>query len=143
MSQPHQDRGRMIKNLRFVGWLLPLGLFLFVAWYVIAANYNYAAVSGMYVYRSDKETSTLILRSDQSFEQELVHDGKTQNAHGTWRRIGEGGVVFSKNFLKLSGQEVRTDGQADGQVRKRFGLLLSLALNPDPNGPVFYKKIFR
>lgn len=51
--------------------------------------------------------------------------------------------MFSKEFLKVSGQEVRPDGQVDGEVRKRLGLFLSIALNPDPGGPVFRKKLFR
>jgi hypothetical protein len=84
----------------------------------------------------------LVLRQDQSFQQEFVHTGEVEHAQGRWRRIGEGGVVFSKDFLKLSGQQVRADRQADGQVKKNFGLFLSIHFNPDPGGPVFHKKPF-
>jgi hypothetical protein len=52
-------------------------------------------------------------------------------------------VVFSKEFQKLSGQETRPDGQADGEVKKSNGLFISIAFHPDPTGPVFHKKLFR
>jgi hypothetical protein len=131
------------KGARLIGWLLLFGVVAFSIWYIIAADYSYSAVSGTYVYRSDQEASTLILKSDQSFDQELMHDGVATNAHGTWRRIGEGRVVFSKEFLKMPRQDIRPDGQADGEVRKRLGVFLSLALDPASNGPIFRKKMFR
>ena len=123
------------------GLLLMIGVFW--VWYCVAADYSYGAVSGTYTLRLNGETSTLILDKDRTFQQELSRDGKVERAQGNWRRLGEGGVVFSKELLKVSGQEVRPDGQADGEVRKRLGLFLSIAFNPDPGGPVFRKKLFR
>jgi hypothetical protein len=116
---------------------------LFWGWYSVAANYSYGAVSGTYRFRLNGEESTLVLNVNRSFHQELKHDGSVEHAQGTWRRLGEGGVVFSKEFLKVSGQETRPDGQADGEVKKRLGLFLSIAFNPDPGGPVFHKELFR
>jgi hypothetical protein len=121
-----------------------LSIILFWVWYRVAADYGYAAVSGTYVLHGGDETSTLILRPDHIFEQELSRSGKVERAQGSWRRIGEGGIVFSKEFLNVAGQEVRPDGQADGEVKKRcLGLLLSINLNPKPNGPTFHKKLLR
>jgi hypothetical protein len=117
---------------------------LFWVWYSVAADYGYSAVAGTYTLQQSGETSTLVLRSDHSFQQEVTRAGKVDRAQGNWRRIGEGGVVFSKEFLKVGGQEVRPDGEADGQVEKRcLGLLFSITLNPDPGGPTFHKKLFR
>lgn len=113
-------------------------------WYMIAADYGYRAVSGTYTFQNDGESSTLVLRQDQSFQQDLSHDGKVEHSQGTWRRVGEGGVVFSKEFLKVRGQVVRTDGQADGKIEKRFaGFFPSIRFEPQFNGPKFNRRPFR
>ena len=132
-----------MKRLVLVGGVLVLLMVAFIGWYSIAANYDYGVVSGAYSFRHGNDESTLILRRDRSFQQELKHNGKVEQSQGTWRRIGEGGVVFSKEFLKLSGQVTRSDGEADGEVRKSLGLFISIAFTPDPGGPVFRKKLFR
>jgi hypothetical protein len=121
-----------------------LSIIVFWVWYSVAADYGYAAVSGTYTLQRGDETSTLVLRPDHSFQQEISRAGKVERAQGSWRRIGEGGIVFSKEFLRVAGEEVRPDGQADGEVKKRcLGLLLSINLNPSPNGPTFHKKLLR
>jgi hypothetical protein len=131
-----------VKNLtlRLAAGIL-IGVTLLVAWYIVAADYSYGAIAGKYVMRTPGETSTLILRANQTFEQELSRDGKIQRSNGTWRRVGEGGVVFSKEFLTVEGQERRPDGQADGQIRERLGLLPSITFEPQPGGPRFVRKI--
>jgi hypothetical protein len=121
-----------------------LALALLWLWYMVAADYSYEAVSGTYMYHGDGESSTLVLRQDQSFDQQLNRDGKTVHVRGTWRRIGEGGVVLSKDFLKVKGQEIRTDGQADGEIEKRFaGFLPSIRFEPQFSGPKFNRRLLR
>lgn len=120
---------KLTAPVRVAGGLLLL-IVTFWVWYCVAADYSYGAVSGTYIFRLNGETSTLILGNDRSFQQELSRDGKVERTQGSWRRLGEGGVVFSKEFLKVSGQEVRPDGQADGEVKKRLGLFLSIHLKP-------------
>jgi hypothetical protein len=128
---------------RFVKWtgitVAILGLLVFCYW--VVADYGYSAVSGTYILRTNGETSTLLLRKDRSYEQELVHDGKTNHARGNWYRFGEGGIAFSKEFLKMPGQEAKADGEVYGNVRKAYGLFFSIVFNPDPGGPVFHKKL--
>jgi hypothetical protein len=116
---------------------------LLVAWYIVAADYSYGAIAGEYVMRTPQENSALILRANQTFEQELSRAGKIQRSNGTWRQIGEGGVVFSQEFLTVEGQERRPDGQADGQVKKTLGLIPSIIFEPEPDGPRFKRKILR
>lgn len=112
-------------------------------WYMVATDYSYSGVSGTYFFKSDQETSTLVLRGDQSFTQDLSRNGKMEHAQGTWRRVGEGGVVFSREFLKVKGQVVRSDGQADGQIEKRFaGLFPSIRFEPQFSGPRFDRGLF-
>jgi hypothetical protein len=116
---------------------------MFWTWYVTAADYSYGAVSGVYTFAHEGELSTLILKPDHSFHQELRSLGKVEHAQGNWRRIGEGGVVFSKEFLKLSGQETASDGQSFGEVKKSFGLVPSIVLSPDSGGPKLHRTFFR
>jgi len=109
----------------------------------MASDYSYGAIAGTYQYRSDSGTSMLILKKDQIFYQEVNINGKIQRVQGTWRKLGEGRVVFSNQFVRLPEQMVRPDGQADGEIEKRIGLFRSIHLNPDPGGPVFRRQTFR
>jgi hypothetical protein len=133
----------MVSKAARTGLVVALAIVVFWVWYSVAADFSYRAVSGKYTLKVDGETSVLVLNQDQTFQQVLSSHGKTERAEGSWRRVGEGGVVFSKEFLGVSGQERRPDGQTDGEVRKRFGLFASIHLNRDPGGPVFYKQPFR
>jgi hypothetical protein len=116
-----------MKNLARAGGVVAL-LLLCVIWYVIAADYSDRVASGTYHLSQNGETSTLILNSNHGFQQELSKHGRVERATGTWRRIGEGGIAFSKEFLTLSGQEPGADGTAYGEIHKRFGFLVSLIL---------------
>jgi hypothetical protein len=112
---------------------------LFCGWYAIAANYDYEAVAGTYTLKLPDESSTLILKSDRTFKQELTHLGRVEHAAGSWRRLGEGGIAFSKEFLKVSGQEFDAEGTAYGEINKSLGLFFSISLNP--GSPTFHKKL--
>jgi hypothetical protein len=127
--------------------LLALGsvlLLVSLCWvmYGVVADYSYHAVAGVYRAKSDGVIATLRLGEDQSFVQEMVQNGRTQRSQGTWRRIGEGRVVFSKEFIRTKGEDVRSDGEVDGEVQKTLGLFFSIHMNPDPGGPVYYKRPF-
>ena len=132
----------LAKKARLIGGFI-VAMFIIWEWYSVAADYDYDALSGTYTFSASGETSTLILRKDRTFQQELTHAGKVDHAEGRWHRSGEGGIEFTKEFLKVSGQEVTPDGEADGEVKKRFlGLFPSIRFNPRPGGPRFYKKAF-
>lgn len=131
----------MAKAIKVAGVCVSI-VVLLVAWYCVAADYDYAFLAGTYTLEMSGVTSTLILKRDQSFEQRLTRNGKTESIHGTWRIIGEGGVVFSKEFLTLGRQEARADGEVGGEFKKAFGLLPSIHFFPDPGAPVFHKKLF-
>jgi hypothetical protein len=113
---------------------------LFFGWYYIAANYDYAALAGTYVFRGNGETCTLYLHSDRTFVQELIRSGEAQRSQGHWHRSGESGVSFSSEFQKLSGEEMSAEGQAHGQFEKLLGIFPHLVLAPLPDGPTFRKK---
>ncbi len=131
-----------IKTIARVSGVLMLGLITFVAWYSIASNYDYDVLAGTYSLRRDGETLTLVLKKDRSFQEEFIHDGKVEHSQSSWRRIGEGGVVFSKEFIRASGQEIMPDGEAYAAVKKTLGLFPSIHCAPDSSGPVFSKRYF-
>jgi hypothetical protein len=129
--------------VRIAGWAF-LSLAVFSVWYWFAADYSYGALAGTYVYRSGDLKSTLILKEDRSFAQEVVTVGKVQHAQGTWRRLGEGGVVFSKEILPPGDFRSRSDGSTDGDVQKSFlELIPSIVLASDKEpGPRFHRQYF-
>jgi len=131
----------MVKSVWVSCGVILLVVFLW-AWYSIAADYGYKAVSGVYVLRVNGETSILVLKPDQTFQQELLRSGKTQHAEGSWRLFGEGHVAFSREFINIPGEELSLDGAAYAQVKKSFGIFLSIALDPNPGGPTYHKKLF-
>jgi hypothetical protein len=72
----------------------------------------------------------------------LIRDGKVENAEGSWRRLGEGGISFSKEFLKVSGQELDPDGTAFGEAEKTLGIFPSITLKSNQGGPTFRRRLF-
>jgi hypothetical protein len=90
----------------------------------------------------------LILKPDHSFQQERNRLGNVESASGTWRRLGESGIAFSKEFMVVSGQEPGPDGTGYGDINKAFGFLVSITLrqyhvlwygrvDPSPDNTVF------
>jgi hypothetical protein len=131
-----------------------LAILLFLGWYYVAANYDYGALAGTYSFHGDDVSSTLLLRSDRSFHQEVLERGQRKVADGSWRRIGESGVNFSKEFLRLPGAKTFTeefgmsygnenDSEFYGNFEKIAGLYPILKINSNPPGPTLYKKPFR
>ena len=113
-------------------WILSGSLFLlilsFVVWYVVASDYGDSVATGIYYFDQNGQTSTLALKRDHIFQQELSHEGKVERATGTWHRSGEGGINFSKEFLLVPGQERLTDGTAFADIHKTSGFFVSLVL---------------
>ncbi len=109
---------------------LGLSWVCFGVWYSIASDFSDQVVAGTYNLAQNGETSTLVLRADHSFQQDLLHSGTVSHSQGTWRHVGGyGGIAFSKEFLVLSGQELGADGTPYGDIHKQFGFLVSLSLS--------------
>ena len=130
---------------RLLGAFGAVLLLLALSWvlYSAMADYSYRAVSGVYKASGGGTTSTLRLNADRTFEQDTGRGGVRLHAQGTWRRNGEGGVVFSKEFLRENGESSRTDGQVGGEVVKRFGFLFTIPIESSWGGRVFYKRPFQ
>jgi hypothetical protein len=84
------------------GFLVVLVIFWFgYAW---IADYGDGVASGTYEAVIDGQKSILLLRPDHTFHQTRVIGGVSAEANGTWRRIGEGGLVFSGGMLVIPRQ---------------------------------------
>lgn len=116
---------------------------LFFGWYYIAANHDYAALAGTYVFHGNGEVCTLHLQSDRTFVEDLNRSGETQRSQGQWHRYGQSHVSFSNEFQRLTGEEMNAEGQAHGQFEKLLGIFPRLVLAPLPDGPTLHKKWFR
>jgi hypothetical protein len=115
-----------MKRLLILGGCLVVLVASFVLWYMVASDYGDGVAAGTYQFAEDGESSTLVLDPDHSFQQEQREYGDVKRATGTWHRVGEGGIAFSKEFLRVSGQELGADGTAYADMHKDFGVFVSL-----------------
>jgi hypothetical protein len=117
----------MGKSIRLIGGILLL-LLCCGAWLVVATDYGESVAVGKYRFTGNGERSTLVLKSDNTFQQDLQIGSINQHSQGTWHRVGEGGISFSKDFLVVSGDEPSADGTTFCDMHKTLGLFLSLQL---------------
>ena len=108
------------------GVLLPLVCTFF--WLVAAMNYGDDVAVGQYRFHIGSEESTLVLLPDHTFEQTLRSGNTDRTAHGIWRRVGEGGISFSKDFLAVTGAEPEPDGTIFSDMHKTLGLFVSIRI---------------
>lgn len=130
-----------MKKLAVVSGATVLAIAIFLIWYSIAANYDYSALSGTYVFRRGGERCLLYLRPDRTFSQQIDDSGETQKTQGQWSRYGESHVSFSGDFLKLPGEDLNALGQAHGEFEKTLGIFPILVLAPLPDGPKFHRRL--
>lgn len=97
----------------------------FVLWFAAASDFSDSVFCGTYKLDQDNEKSTLTLKADHTYHQELSSSGGTRTASGTWRKSGEGGVAFSREFIVLTAQELDADGTSYGEIHKTLGLFAS------------------
>ncbi len=141
----------MLKRIVYAVGSLLLALALFCLWYSIAANYDYDELAGTYTFSGDGVSSTLVLKADATYQQELRHNGRVDYAKGTWHRSGMAGVGFSNGFLRLPGTRTAIEEWPDsspsdpdahtfyGHFRKVLGIYPVLDLNPNPPVLTFKK----
>ena len=116
-----------MKVLRILSGCLLVVVAFFVLWYFIF-DYSDGVASGTYHFTHDGQTSSLVLKPDHTFQQDLSEHGEVKRATGSWHRVGEGGITFSKEFLAVAGQEAQADGSAFADMHKDFGFFVSLSL---------------
>lgn len=97
-------------------------------WAVVVMDYGDGVASGTYTFTHGAETSTLVLKSNHTFQQTRRIGNVQQQAVGTWRRVGQGGISFSKEFLVVTGDEPEPDGTTFCELHKFLGIFPSLRL---------------
>jgi hypothetical protein len=137
MAPPARSR----KKRLITATLIAGSLIVLIGWYVLAFNYDYGTLAGVYVLDQAGERCVLSLRADHTFVEELSKAGDVQKSYGTWHRYGEAHVSFSQEFLRVSGQELNASGESHGEFEKSLGLFPVLTLAPLPNGPQFRRRL--
>jgi hypothetical protein len=118
----------MTKPVLAFGVVLLAVIFGFAVWWVVASDYSDAVASGTYHFRQAGVVSTLVLKPDHTFRQELTQAGSTKQAIGTWRHSGQGGISFSEEFLAVPGEEIEPDGTSFADMHKALGLIVTLQM---------------
>jgi hypothetical protein len=110
-------------------------------------------LAGTYTFHNANISTILVLKPDLTFTQQLSADGQTKHAQGTWHRVGEGGVVFSGDFLRLPGQRSYADSpgsdeaswphpEFSGEFHKVLTVYPEIWLEGVPAGVALHKKLF-
>jgi hypothetical protein len=144
----------MLKRASYAIGSILLAFVLFCVWFNIASDYDPPRLAGTYTFHSANLSSIFVLKADQTFTQKLTTDGQTKYAQGTWHREGEGGVVFSGDFLRLPGQRSYADSpgseeaswphpEFNGHFEKILTMYPKLSLDGGSNEIVLHRKLFR
>jgi len=94
-------------------------------------------------YHGDEEgvAATLVMNADHTFEQSVGGWAKTAHAKGTWSNDQSGDIVFSREFLKASGEALSTDETATAMNPRGANLQIEVAIHSGL-APTFRKKQF-
>jgi hypothetical protein len=118
----------MRRSLWKIAGVLVLFACLFM-WAVAAIDYGDSVAMGKYRFERNGESSSLELKPDHTFNQTWRLGKNEQHSEGTWHRVGEGGISFSKEFLPVTGDEPGPDGESFADMHKTLGLFTSLKLH--------------
>ena len=111
--------------------------------YVWLADYGDGVASGTYEALAEGQRATLVLRPDHTFHQTRVRNGATVQGDGTWRKIGEGGLVLSGSVLALPGQRLMPNGDAYATLNKTAGIWPPfISLDSTTTAPIYKKRLF-
>jgi hypothetical protein len=84
----------------------------------------------------------LVLKPDHTFEQAINSLGVTKQAKGSWSLGQNGDIVFSKDFLKTSGEPLRNEETASAWNPKGTNLQVQIAVTSSSGVPTFRKSQF-
>jgi hypothetical protein len=85
-------------------------------------------------------SATLILKPDHTFEQVIHTVSITKQATGSWSVGQNGDINFSKDFLKASGETLRSNETATAWSPKGSGLQIQITMTSKSGVPTFCKK---
>jgi hypothetical protein len=113
-----------------------------IEWYGKVSSVRGERVSGIYAGDEEGVPATLNLEPDHTFEQTVTHGGIAKHAQGTWTLSPTGDIVFSKSFIKTTGESVREDETANTVGGTEANLQIEIAVNPKLGAPTFRKRLF-
>jgi hypothetical protein len=113
-----------------------------VEWYGKVNSMPGQTVSGIYAGDEEGVPATLTLKPDRTFEQTVTHGGIAKHAQGTWTLSPTGDIVFSKSFIKSTGESVREDETASTVGGTGGSIQIEIAVNPMLGMPTFRKRLF-
>jgi len=129
---------------KFLG-LLPSSITLKtydIEWYGKVASVPGDTVSGTYAGDEEGVPATLTLMPNHTFEQSVTHGGIAKHAEGRWTFSQTGDLVFSKSFIKTTGELVREDETVSTVGGTGSSLQIQIAVDPTLGVPTFRKRLF-
>jgi hypothetical protein len=84
----------------------------------------------------------LLLNPDHTFDQTVAGFVQTASARGTWKVASNGDVVFSREFIKSSGQPLASGETAKAMDPGSRFLQIEIAADQEPGTLTYYKKQF-
>jgi hypothetical protein len=121
----------------------PLGIFValemrqyHVLWYGKQDPSSHTA-EGTYVGDEPDVTATLSLKPDHTFSQTISRGSQTTQAKGSWKTDALGGIEFSREFLKTSGEPLQHGETASAINPQGSNLQIEIALS---SRPAIYRK---
>jgi hypothetical protein len=113
-----------------------------IEWYGKVASVAGDTVSGTYAGDEEGVPATLNLKPDHTFEQTVTHNGIARHAQGSWTLSPTGDIVFSKSFIKTTGESVGEDETASTVGATGASIQIEIAVNPKLGVPTFRKRLF-
>ncbi len=113
-----------------------------IEWYGRASSTPGETASGIYAGDEEGVPATLNLKPDHTFDQTVTHSGIAKNAHGIWTLSPSGDIVFSKSFIKSTGESLREDETATTVGGTGASIQIEIAVNHKLGVPIFRKRLF-
>lgn len=112
-----------------------------VLWYGRTDPSPDSLIAGKYAGDEEGVLATLVMKNDHTFDQEVTNSGVTRHAHGTWSVRENGDILFSRDFLKASGEALTSSEIASAWDPKGSNLQIQVAVDPSFAQPVFRKRM--
>lgn len=133
---------RLVLRCTAISMIIVAPFTFYILWYWDSENLSVTAVSGTYAMRVDDVSATLVLRPDQTFQEQLKASGEVKHAEGKWELAGENHIAFSPELLAVSGRQISSAGTTHADIVKRFGAVW-INLPANAGGLSFHKRWFR
>ena len=111
-----------------------------VLWYGRTGSSPDNTVSGTYAGDEEGVGAILNVKPDHTFEQVITHDGVSKHTKGIWSLSQTGDILFSKEFLKTSGESLRDDETASAWNPTGSNLQIQIQAISKTGGPPTYRK---